>query len=244
MRTTRALIAAAATLALAPTARAGAAPRALPAAGPGRTAPGGTVRDTTSGGEVEAAGPVTRDVGALAPEFRVRLDRVLARMRAEFGGDVEVVETVRSQTRQEALYAQGRTAPGPVVTWTRNSAHLSGFAADLVVGGAYGNGRAYARLAEIAHEEGLRTLRPRDPGHVELAGVAGRAVYASGTRADARAAVAPVGSARALSRIVASRGVPPSEPTVFASSPYAAVSYTPASFLAGAAPDGRDADPE
>lgn len=183
---------------------------------------------------------VVRDVDALAPEFRARLARVLARMRSEFGEEVEVVETVRSQSRQEALYAQGRTAPGPVVTWTRSSAHLTGYAADVVVGGSYDNEPAYARLATIAREEGLRTLRPRDPGHVELAGVAGRAVFAGGTRAWAEAGVAPRGSARALSRIVASRGVPPTEPTVFASSPYAAA--RPASFLAAEPPAA--AEPE
>lgn len=37
----------------------------------------------------------------------------------------------RDQVEQDRLYAQGRTAPGPVVTWTRDSDHLRGIAVDL-----------------------------------------------------------------------------------------------------------------
>ena len=183
-----------------------------------RPAPAARVDTITTVALEEAAGPTARDLSLLAPEFRHRLERVLERMRAEFG-DVEVVETLRTRGRQEALFAQGRTRSGPVVTWTRNSAHLGGYAADVVVGHSYDNAAAYARLATIAHDEGLRTLAPRDPGHVELPGAAGRPDYGAGRLAYG---AAPAGSARALSRIVASRGVAPSDRTVFAASPYAA----------------------
>jgi len=37
----------------------------------------------------------------------------------------------RSQEEQDRLYAQGRTTPGRVVTWTRDSDHLRGIAIDL-----------------------------------------------------------------------------------------------------------------
>lgn len=40
--------------------------------------------------------------------------------------DFFVLEGVRSKARQEQLYAQGRTKPGPIVTWTRNSRHFIG----------------------------------------------------------------------------------------------------------------------
>lgn len=43
-----------------------------------------------------------------------------------------VTEGKRSYARQLALYAQGRTKPGPKVTWTMKSNHLTGKAADLV----------------------------------------------------------------------------------------------------------------
>ena len=111
---------------------------------------------------------VERDLKRLDPVFRKRLERVMDRMQKEFGHDVSIVETVRSKARQDALFAQGRTAPGPVVTWTRQSKHLKGQAADLIVDGTWKNPEGYAHLALIAKQEGLRTLGARDRGHVEL----------------------------------------------------------------------------
>ena len=75
---------------------------------------------------------------------------------------------MRSQARQDALFAQGRTTPGAIVTWTKNSKHGKGLAADLVVDGSWQNPAGYAQLAAVARQEGLRTLGARDPGHVEL----------------------------------------------------------------------------
>jgi len=109
-----------------------------------------------------------RGLDLVAPEFRARLERVIDRLESEFGYKVEVVETYRSQPRQNALFAQGRTEPGQVVTWTRASNHTAGRAADLVIDGSYDNPVPYERLMRIAREEGLRTLGPRDPGHIEL----------------------------------------------------------------------------
>ena len=45
--------------------------------------------------------------------------------------DVLVVEGVRTKERQAALYAQGRTKPGRIVTWTLKSKHIDGLAVDL-----------------------------------------------------------------------------------------------------------------
>ena len=46
--------------------------------------------------------------------------------------DFTVLEGVRTLERQRELYAQGRTAPGKIVTWTMNSRHIEGKAVDLV----------------------------------------------------------------------------------------------------------------
>lgn len=46
--------------------------------------------------------------------------------------DFSVLEGFRTHERQEQLYAQGRTAPGNIVTWTMKSKHLDGKAVDLV----------------------------------------------------------------------------------------------------------------
>lgn len=42
-----------------------------------------------------------------------------------------VIEGVRDQKRQDQLYAQGRTTPGPIVTWVKTSKHCSGLAVDI-----------------------------------------------------------------------------------------------------------------
>jgi peptidoglycan L-alanyl-D-glutamate endopeptidase CwlK len=45
--------------------------------------------------------------------------------------DVIVVEGLRTKARQADLFAQGRTKPGKVVTWTLDSKHIEGRAVDL-----------------------------------------------------------------------------------------------------------------
>jgi len=128
-----------------------------------------------SGGSLKAEGPaatresmtVDRDPEKLNPEFRGKLERVIHRMAQEYGHSVTLVEGFRTQSRQAALYAQGRTRPGPVATWTQNSLHSKGLAADLQVDGSWNNPRGYAHLQAVAQEEGLRVLGDRDPGHVE-----------------------------------------------------------------------------
>lgn len=131
-----------------------------------------TVGASLSGSGVGAVAASVTDVSsgsdALNPDFRARLGRVVTRMREEFGSEVEIVEGFRPQTRQDFLYEQGRTRPGDVVTWTKSSKHTLGLAADVKIDGSYSNTMAYQRLAQIAAQEGLRTLGARDPGHVEL----------------------------------------------------------------------------
>lgn len=150
-------------------------------AAPGVAAPAVTIDDSVidevtsaarrlvlEGASVRDPMAVHKEMTGLAPELRARLERVIDRMEQEYGYTVQVVETTRSQERQDALYAQGRTTPGEVVTWTRNSKHLGGNAADVVIDGGYGNAAGFERLARVARQEGLRTLWPRDPGHIEL----------------------------------------------------------------------------
>lgn len=164
------------------------------------TNPGRAARGTASVTRVQ------RDLDALNPEFRARFERVVERMQAEFGHRVTVVEAHRTQARQDHLYEQGRSRPGPVVTWTRNSNHTQGRAADVMIDGSYDNAAGYRRLAQIAAEEGLRTLGPRDPGHVELprgAGGGAERVAEGGGWAHqhtgrAGAGMEPVGPTRAM----------------------------------------------
>jgi peptidoglycan LD-endopeptidase CwlK len=46
--------------------------------------------------------------------------------------DFSVEEGVRTLARQKRLYAQGRTKPGKIVTWTLKSKHIEGKAVDLL----------------------------------------------------------------------------------------------------------------
>jgi uncharacterized protein YcbK (DUF882 family) len=114
------------------------------------------------------ASMIVRDLGALQPQFRAKLERVISRMKDEYGHDVSVTETYRSQTRQDQLLQQGRTTPGPVVTWTNRSLHTQGRAADLKIDGKWDNAEGLEHLQQIASQEGLSTLGARDPGHVEM----------------------------------------------------------------------------
>ena len=181
-------------------------PPATPAAQPTPPQPVGEVEErdgaaVTSGTRAEAsaasaatsAGPakvsargraerntVERSTDELVPELRDRLERVVARMQAEYGVQVQVVETLRSQARQDALHAQGRSAPGPVVTWTRHSRHSEGRAVDVMLNGGYDDAAAFTTLQRVAREEGLQTLGARDPGHMELSGSLARGHVASG----------------------------------------------------------------
>jgi hypothetical protein len=116
----------------------------------------------------DVATPV-KALEGLAPELRARVERVMERMKNEYGHDVSIVETTRSQDRQDWLYEQGRTREGSVVTWTRDSAHTRGEAVDVMIDGRYENAAGFGRLQRIANEEGLRTLGMKDPGHLELA---------------------------------------------------------------------------
>ena len=114
------------------------------------------------------------DDQGIAPELVAPLRRIVTRMWQEYGYSVEVVEGYRTPQRQEQLFQQGRTTDGPIVTWTRDSLHSAGQAADLRIDGGWTNVEAFETLQMIAQEEGLTTLGMRDPGHVELPGSGSR----------------------------------------------------------------------
>lgn len=72
--------------------------------------------------------------------------------------DVIVTETYRTQERQDYLYAKGRSAPGSIVTWTRNSRHTKRNAFDIAKnspGHEYDDPEFFRKCAEIAESIGL-----------------------------------------------------------------------------------------
>jgi peptidoglycan L-alanyl-D-glutamate endopeptidase CwlK len=76
----------------------------------------------------------------------------------DHGLDVVVTETYRTQQRQDYLYAKGRTAPGSIVTWTKNSSHTKRNAFDIAKnspGHEYDDPEFFRKCAEIAKSIGL-----------------------------------------------------------------------------------------
>jgi peptidoglycan L-alanyl-D-glutamate endopeptidase CwlK len=62
---------------------------------------------------------------------RPDLQRVIRRAAELSTVPFAVVSGNRTQAQQDHLYAQGRTRPGMVITWTRNSNHMGGGAIDF-----------------------------------------------------------------------------------------------------------------
>jgi hypothetical protein len=113
-----------------------------------------------------------RDMNKLYPAFRERLEKTLAEVAKVTGEPWQLVEGYRSQERQNWLYAQGRTRPGSVVTWTRTSFHSTALAADVIpTRSGYGApGWFWRTLLDVARANGLDNPAwgKGDFGHVQL----------------------------------------------------------------------------
>lgn len=104
----------------------------------------------------------------------------LSALAIEEDANLEVICGYRSQSEQNQLYAQGRTKPGPKVTWTTHSKHTSREAVDF---GLFDIGdrsyldssdpkrarRIYQEIGKVCQDAGLRWGGTfGDPPHVEL----------------------------------------------------------------------------
>jgi peptidoglycan L-alanyl-D-glutamate endopeptidase CwlK len=126
----------------------------------------------TSAGAGAVDGVSAARLATVVPALRARVMRILEQLAAE-GTPARVTSGRRTQAEQDALYARGRTAPGPVVTWTRRSRHVEGRAVDIVwrtPEGVTWDG-PWERWGVLAEAAGLvwggRWRRPDRP-HVEL----------------------------------------------------------------------------
>ena len=86
---------------------------------------------------------------------------------------IRVFETYRSQARQNWLFEQGRTRPGNVVTWTRNSFHTTRRAFDIIHNTLLWNAPEsfWKEIAEIGRSIGLNAgyyWRTQDKPHFQL----------------------------------------------------------------------------
>jgi peptidoglycan L-alanyl-D-glutamate endopeptidase CwlK len=118
-----------------------------------------------------------REFDHLFPDFRRRLQAVTQAMFAATGLEWHMVEGYRSVERQRWLYAQGRTRPGPAITWMKSPLwHGSGLAADMapVKGGSIWYGAPlsmWQQLLATGKKHGLSNpaFRRGDHGHLQLA---------------------------------------------------------------------------
>lgn len=68
----------------------------------------------------------------LHPALQVRAFELIKRAyKAGYG--ILITQALRTIEEQEKLYAQGRTTPGPIVTWVRRSYHNFGLAFDFSI---------------------------------------------------------------------------------------------------------------
>ncbi len=89
------------------------------------------------------------------------------------GLPVMIIETYRTQERQDFLYAQGRANDENIVTWTRNSYHIKRKAFDIAKnekGNEFGDEDFFRKCAEIGESLGLESgyyWENQDMGHFE-----------------------------------------------------------------------------
>jgi len=78
--------------------------------------------------------PNMRDINLLHPELRPKALKLIELAKSK-GIDIVISQTWRTKAEQDALYAQGRTAPGSIVTNVKypNSLHCWGLAFDVAV---------------------------------------------------------------------------------------------------------------
>lgn len=115
-----------------------------------------------------------KNLATVQPEL-AKLGRELLRRLAAEGLTFKVTSGNRTKEEQAALYAQGRTAPGPRVTWTMKSRHIGGRAIDLTLFSGKNpvwESRHYDRAGEVGKELGLvwggDWKRTKDLPHFEL----------------------------------------------------------------------------
>lgn len=109
------------------------------------------------------------DVTTLTPQMQAKVAAFM-RLAHDHGLSIRVFEARRSKERQAWLYAQGRTRPGVIVTWTLQSRHITGEAVDIVFVDPKGNPTwtgDWKTLIAIGKSVGLDNLSPAETSHFQ-----------------------------------------------------------------------------
>lgn len=99
----------------------------------------------------------SRDIALLRDDVRVNCEAFLALCREE-GLNVLVTQTVRDDEYQATLYAQGRTAPGEIITNGKTVTFHRGLAFDIcknVKGHEYDDAAFFQRCGELGKRVGF-----------------------------------------------------------------------------------------
>jgi peptidoglycan L-alanyl-D-glutamate endopeptidase CwlK len=98
-----------------------------------------------------------RDINELLPPARLAVQLLFQECFKTGIKNIFITETYRSQERQKYLYAQGRTQPGQIVTWTLDSNHKSRLAWDVAVGPPHSlyDVATLSRVGAIARKLGI-----------------------------------------------------------------------------------------
>lgn len=103
--------------------------------------------------------PNMRDINLLHPELKTKAEKLIELAKGK-GINIIISQTWRTKEEQDALYAQGRTAPGNIVTNVKypNSLHCWGLAFDIAViigGKANWDPRHYDIVGPLGESLGL-----------------------------------------------------------------------------------------
>lgn len=99
---------------------------------------------------------IITDINELTPRTKKKALQFIAACN-DAGLYPKITETYRTQERQDMLYEQGRSKPGKIVTWTRNSRHTKRYAFDIAKSGKnpYDDEEFFKKCAEIGRDLGL-----------------------------------------------------------------------------------------
>ena len=157
------------------------------------------------------------EYAGMDPAFRDQLMLMQADLQ-DAGIDSRVISGHRDHGKQDALFAQGRTTPGNIVTNAPggSSFHNYGMAADL---SPYDRSQAqdmYRQMRDLAPANGLKWggtfSNLYDPAHVQMGGRSLADLKGGGGPAMALAAATPQGPAQAAIGQAAPQGAPMTPP--------------------------------
>lgn len=113
---------------------------------------------------------INRDINLLAPIFRNKILSGIELAKKD-GYQIAIFEGYRSPLRQDYLFAQGRSRPGPVITKAKayESAHQFGLAVDLsfFIKTWVWDNQPFDKLVPIFTSLGLKWGGKNDAGHYE-----------------------------------------------------------------------------